>query len=241
MYNKKRLLTGTGASFVVVAIVGLVVLSSGTAYAAPLAGAGGFTVEADEIRSDSFMLYPGVGESSQSQATPVAVVEQKGVEIDGLVLTKQQSVDALPGLEGSMEIVFTSDETVEADQQYIKLTGLSAEEATFNGQVINDQFSEDNDPNEEFQQTAGEAADPEDGFITDINGEAPGMVQEDVKIDMVYLASNEISLPGLEVDVNYNPDGGSGDSADSGGDGEGGDNDSDDDNDSEEDEEENGS
>ncbi|ELY95522.1 DUF6230 family protein [Natrialba taiwanensis] len=200
MYNKKRLLTGTGASFLAVAFVALIVLSSGTAYAAPLA-AGGFTIEADEIRSDEFLLYPGVGESSEAQATPVVVVEQRGVEIDGLVLTKEQSVDNLPGIDGTIEISFTTDETVEADEQYIKLTGLSAEEATFNGQVINDQYSDD--PNQQFQQAAGENAEPEEGLLTDVSGDAPGMVQEDVEIEMVYLASNEISLPGLDVDVEY--------------------------------------
>lgn len=207
MYNRKRLLTGTGASFLIVAMVGLIVLSSGTAYATAMATAGGngFTVEADEIRSDEFLLYPGAGESDEGE-TPVVVVEQRGVEIDGLVLTREQEV---PMMDGTMEIAFTSDETVEADEQYLKLTGLEAEEANFNGQVINAQQSDN--PGEQFEQTAGENAEPEQGRLTNINGEGPGMVQKDVKIDMVYLASNEISLPGLEVDVDYNS-GGSDDS-----------------------------
>ncbi|MFC6769909.1 DUF6230 family protein [Natrinema soli] len=201
MYNKKRLLGGTGASFLVVALVGMIVLSSGTAYAAPLASGSGFTVEADEIRSDEFLLYPSAGENDQGE-TPVVVVEQRGVEIDGLVLTREQEV---PMMDGTMEISFTADETVTADEQYIKLTGLEAENAEFNGQVIDAQSS--NDPEQQFQQTAGENANPEEGRLTDINGEGPGMVQEDVKIDMVYLASNEITLPGLDVGVDYNAGG----------------------------------
>ncbi|PGF16679.1 hypothetical protein CP556_11495 [Natrinema sp. CBA1119] len=201
MYNKKRLLGGTGASFLVVALVGMIVLSSGTAYAAPLASGSGFTVEADEIRSDEFLLYPSAGESDQGE-TPVAVVEQRGVEIDGLVLTREQEV---PMMDGTMEISFTADETVTADEQYIKLTGLDAENAEFNGQIINAQSSEN--PEQQFQQTAGENADPEDGYLTNVSGEAPGMVQEDVEIDMVYLASNEITLPGLDVGVEYNSSG----------------------------------
>lgn len=200
MYNKKRLLTGTGASFLMVALVGLIVVSSGTAYAAPLAGAGGFTVEAEEIRSEEFLLYPGAGEGDEG-TTPVVVVEQRGVEIEEMVLTREQPVDALPGLSGSMVIEFTADETVEADEQYLKMTGQSAEEATFNGQVINAQQSDD--PNEQFQQTAGANSEPEEGQLTDIKGEGPGMVQEDAEIEMVYLASNEITLPGLDVNVSY--------------------------------------
>ncbi|WP_312907530.1 DUF6230 family protein [Natronosalvus caseinilyticus] len=200
MYNKKRLLTGTGASFFVVALVGLIVLSSGTAYAAPLAGAGGFTVEADEIRSEEFLLYPGVGESDEG-TTPVVVVEQRGVEIDGLVLTREQPLDALPGVDGSMMIEFTTDDTVTANEQYLKMTGQSAESATFNGQVINAQQSDD--PNQQFQQTAGDNSDPEEGLLTNVEGEGPGMVQEDAEIDMVYLASDEITLPGLDVNVYY--------------------------------------
>ncbi|MFC7230874.1 DUF6230 family protein [Saliphagus sp. GCM10025308] len=200
MYNKKRLLTGTGASFFVVALVGLIVLSSGTAYAAPLAGAGGFTVEADEIRSEEFLLYPGAGENDEG-TTPVVVVEQRGVEIDGLVLTREQPVDALPGLDGSMMIEFTTDDTVTANEQYLKMSGQSAESATFNGQVINAQQSDD--PNQQFQQTAGDNSNPEEGLLTNVEGEGPGMVQEDAEIDMVYLASDEITLPGLDVNVYY--------------------------------------
>lgn len=206
MYDKRTLLKGTGASCAVVVLVGILVLASGTAYAAPLASAGGFTIEADELRADDFMLYPGVGESSEAQATPVAVIEQRGVEIDGLDLTKEQSVEALPGLSGTVEITFSASDTVTADQQYVKITGQTADTATFNGQVINDQFSEDNNPSEEFQQEAGSIAEPEDGFITDISGGTPGIVLEDTEINAVYLASNEITLPGLEVDLSYNPD-----------------------------------
>ncbi len=201
MYDTKRLAGGTGVSLFVVALVGAVILSSGTAYAAPLASGNGFTVEADEIRSDEFRFYPSAGENDAG-STPVMVAEQRGVEIDGLRLTREQAV---PMMEGTMEISFTADETVEADQQYIKLTGLHAENAKFNGQVINAQPHEN--PERQFVQTAGENADPEDGYLTDIEGESPGMVQEDVEIEMVYLASNEISLPGLSVDLDYNPDG----------------------------------
>lgn len=197
MYNKKRLLAGTGLSFLAVALVGLLVLASGTAYAAPLASGNGFTVEADEIRSEEFLLYPGVGENDEGE-TPVVVVEQRGVEIDGLVLTREQYI---PVLDSTIEISFTSDETVEADEQYIKLTGLSAEEADFNGQVINAQPGDE--PAQQFQQAAGPNADPEQGLLTNISAEGPGMVQEDAEIEMVYLASNEISLPGLDVNIEY--------------------------------------
>lgn len=206
MYNRKRLLTGTGLSLLAVALVGLIVVSSGTAYAAPLAGAGGFTVEADEIQADEFMLYPGVGESDRAESEPVAVAEMRSVEIDGLVLEREQPVDTLPGLDGSMVIQFTADETVEADEQYIHITDLEAEEADFQGQVIGSQYSDD--PAEQFQMEAGENADHEhEGFITDIDGEAPGMHQQNAEIEMSYLASNEISLPGLDVNIEYNGDG----------------------------------
>lgn len=198
MYDIKRLVGGTGVSFLAVALVGLIILSSGTAYAAPLASSNGFTVEADEIRADEFLLYPSSGEDSAG-STPVVVVEQRDVAIDGLRLTREQDV---PMMDGTMEISFTADKTVRADQQYIKLTELDAEKSTFNGQVITAKPSQN--PERQFQQAAGENADPEDGYLTDINGGEPGMVQKDVEIEMVYLASNEISLPGLNVDVEYN-------------------------------------
>lgn len=198
MYDRKRLVGGTGVSFLAVALVGMIVLSSGTAYAAPLASSNGFTVEADEIRADEFLLYPSSGEDSGG-STPVVVVEQRDVAIEGLRLTREQDV---PMMDGTMEISFTAEETVTADQQYIKMTGLDAKKSTFNGQVINAQPSQN--PERQFQQAAGANADPEDGYLTDIEGGEPGMVQKDVTIEMAYLASNEISLPGLNVDVEYN-------------------------------------
>jgi hypothetical protein len=188
-------------SLLVVALVGAIILSSGTAYAAPLASGSGFTVEADEIRADEFRFYPSSGQNDAG-STPVMVAEQRGVEIDGLRLTREQNV---PMMDGSMTISFVADETVKADQQYIKLTQLNAEKATFNGQVINAQPSDN--PEKQFVQTAGENADPEDGYLTNISGSSPGMVQEGADIEMVYLASNEITLPGLTVDLDYDSKG----------------------------------
>lgn len=200
MYDRKRLVGGTGVSFLAVALVGAIVLSSGMAYAAPLGSTNGFTVEADEIRADEFLLYPSSGEDSAG-STPVVVVEQRDVVIEGLTLTRKQDV---PMMDGTMEISFTAEEPVRADQQYIKMTGLHAKKSTFNGQVINAQPSQN--PERQFRMTAGANAKPEDGYLTDINSGTPGMVQKDVTIEMAYLASNEISLPGLNVDVEYNPD-----------------------------------
>ena len=131
MYDKKILAKGTAASFGVVFLVAMLIVSSGMAFAAPLAGIGGFTIKADELRGDDLYLYPGVTDTSERSGIPVATAEFSSVEIDGLELTKE--IKGIPGIGGNGRVVITSTDTVEADSLLVKQSKLQAESSTFNG------------------------------------------------------------------------------------------------------------
>ena len=212
MYDKKILAKGTVASFGVVALVVMLIVSSGMAFAAPLSGIGGFTIKADELRGDDLFLYPGVTDSSERSGLPVAVAEFSSVEIDGLELTKEFT--GMPVIGGNARIVITSTDTVTADSLLVKQSKLTASNSTFNGLLIDEQNSED--PSEQFQQIApstdaqrhrgaDSATSPKSiNLSTQSN---PGIVLQNATIQAHYQAVNEISIPGLTLATEYDANG----------------------------------
>lgn len=220
MYDKRILAAGLAASIGALALIGVLLAASGVAYAVPLAGVGGFTVEAEEIRGEGMYIYPGVEETSESDAQPVAVTELQSTEIEGLVLTKEMDASPLPGVDGTVTFVIESagNQTVETDEQMLKYSELHANESEFSGQVI-DEYNED-DPREQFDITA--PGDAQEGKTVNISGEEPGLVLRDVEITAHYLAVSSISIPDLEYSVEHDPNGNVDDSAEAGGDSGGG-------------------
>lgn len=205
MYNRSLLAKGTTASFAVVALVAVLVLHTGTAYAVPLAGVGGFTVKADEIRGQDAHIYVGADDTSQREAVPMAVTELESSEIEGLQLIKTQSVESFPGLSGNAKVVISGTDTVTTGNQILKATSIEAEEAVLREQVVDE--SPASDPNDRFTIDAqgnaseGETVDP----TTD--SDKPGLVLKNATINAHYLATNRISIPGQTITVAYDPDG----------------------------------
>lgn len=209
MYDKLTFGKSLGASFGVLAVIVLVVLSTSTAFAVPLAGVGGFQVTADKITADSMVIYPGVADTSNQDAYPMAVIEQKNVRISGMKLMKELSVDSVPGLSGDARFVMTTEGTVKAEEQMIKVSQFGADTGTFNQQVI-DETNSDN-PSRAFGIWSGDAAENEDkiedGRIIDIKNDGKAQILENAKINVHYLASNKLIAPGLGVKLQYDSDG----------------------------------
>ena len=212
MYDKKVLAKGTAASFGVVALVAMLIVSSGMAFAVPLAGVGGFTINADELRGDDLYLYPGVTDSSSREGLPVATAEFSAVEIDGLELTKE--VTGLPGIGGNARVVITSTDTVTADSLLVKQSKLQADQSTFNGLLIDEENSDD--ASEQFKQVAPSTAEQRtegvDGgqapkTINLQDASNPGIVLKNASIQAHYQAVNEISIPGLTLAVEHDANG----------------------------------
>lgn len=200
MHDKSRLLKGTGVSIAVLAMIALIVVSTGTAFATSVAGVGGFTIEADEIRIEGLTIYPGTTDTSgQSGDIPAATQEMQSVEIDGLYLNKTQS---LP-MGGQMKMTITATGTVESSEQVLKASYVQAEKATLKGQVIDEQ---NQDPQFSVQSCSNDSF---DGHTIDINPDCSGadVVLENPHIRGHYLATNRIVLPGQKILISWDKDG----------------------------------
>lgn len=209
MYDTRILAAGLATSLGAVALVGVLVVSSGVAYAVPLAGVGGFTIEAEELRGEGMYIYPGVEETSEYDAYPVVVTEMQHAEVRGLRITKEMDASPLPGLDGTMRVVIYSgaNETVEIDQQITKYSRLRAEKSVFSGEVYNEYNEED--PRRQFDITA--PAEPQEGRTVNASGDEPGVVLHDVELQAHYTAASSVDFSKLHIDVEYDEGGADGD------------------------------
>jgi hypothetical protein len=132
-------------------------------------------------------------------------VELRNNRIDGLVLTKNFDLSDFSGsLDGQARFVIESGGTVEANRLLLKTPALEADEATFNGLEISE--SDSDDLEESFEIRA--PSDPMETRQIDLTGGSnPGLELEDADIRATYLATNEITLPGLELRFEFDPDG----------------------------------
>ncbi|WP_335999242.1 DUF6230 family protein [Halorientalis halophila] len=204
MYDKTLLAKSTGVSLGVIAVIGLLFLSTGTALAVPVAGIGGFTIEADRIEGDDLVLYPDVVEESGSDQ-PQTVMELQANRIEGMRLVKRIDFDdvTFDQMDGNMRITIESGGTVETDQIFIQSPGLNATDSTFNGLRMSASDSEDLD--ETFLIEA--PGDPIEGKTVTIDEtDNPGIVMDNAEIHATYLATDQITLPDLEVRVQYDSD-----------------------------------
>lgn len=188
MYNRKRVTRGAGVALAVWGLIGLLIMSTGIAYAVPLAGLGGFDIAASEISADNMLLYPGVGDTSTMEHYPQTVVELEDVEIDGLWLYKTFDLSNTPGVSGQARVLFVSGGTTNAESMVVKSTAFATEgDATFQDFEINEQAS--SDPRAQFDITA-------DGPVT----------LDRPRIKAHYLASGSISLSNTNLMMCYDPD-----------------------------------
>jgi hypothetical protein len=214
MYNRRILAAGLAASIGALALIGVLLAASGVAYAVPLAGIGGFTLEAEEIRGEGMFIYPGVEETSETDAQPVVVNELQSAEIEGLVLTKEIDASAIPGLDGTARIVISQNDnqTVETSETMLKFSHLGARESAFSGQVVREYNADD--PRDSFSLAA--PGEPVSGKTVNITGQEPGLVLKNVEIQAHYMAVESISIPDLDMEFHYDEDGSTDDGSDSG-------------------------
>lgn len=206
-YDRERFGRGLSISILVVVLIVGLVLSTNTAYAMAVAGVGGFTIEADSIESEEAIIYPGSGETAGEGESAQILIEHRNIEIDSLELTKEVDVSSVPGLSGEASLSVTSDETVTADEQMLKVSELNAEESTLSPLVV--QERETDQVEESFDLTAGDAASPEnDTRLTSLDGDSdePGLYIEDAELTAHYLATSTINIPDLGLEIDYDGD-----------------------------------
>lgn len=155
MYDRERIARGAGAAIAVWALVGLVIMSTGVAYAVPLAGVGGFVITADEIRSDTLVLYPGVGDTSERDVYPQALVELRDTRLRGLRAYKDLDLTRTPVFTGELRFLLTNRGTLRGESILLKSSALEAEDATFDDFAIEDEATGDVRTSFEISSTGG--------------------------------------------------------------------------------------
>jgi hypothetical protein len=205
MYDKKLLAKSTGASLGVVAIIGLVFLSTGTAFALPISGIGGFLIQADRIEGDDLLLYPGLADGSERENYPHAIVEIRDQEIEGLRLSKTFDLSDYTGVvDGRARLVIESDgDPVTINQLFLKTPELNADEAQFSGLEISENDSGDFE--ESFSIEAPSDM-PETRSLDFEETDDPGIVLDDAEIRATYLTTDEITLPNLALSFQLDTD-----------------------------------
>jgi len=212
MYDKSILAKSTGASLGVVAIVGMLFLSTGTAFAAPISGIGGFKIQADRIEGDDFILYPGSGDAENISAYPQGIVELGGVEIQNLKLIKRFNLNQYGIADGNARLVIeagTGADNVTSGQLLLKTPELEADKAKFSGLTIDEDQNSNikqvltlSAPNAPDTSASGELpGGPRQ--VTLSGGSNPGLQLRGANIRATYLATNEITLPQLALEVQF--------------------------------------
>jgi hypothetical protein len=206
MYDKSILAKSTGASLGVVAIVGMLFLSTGTAFAAPISGIGGFVINADGIEGDDLILYPGDADAENASQYPQGVVELSAVEIESLELVKEFNLDQY-GLSGNARIVISAGnngQNATASSLLLKTPQLSADSATFSGLTIDE--TQSSNIAQVLTLRAPNTPSVTTREVSLSGGSNPGLQLHNPSIRATYLATNEITLPSLGLEVQFDPD-----------------------------------
>lgn len=189
MYNRKRIARSAGAAVAVWALIGLLVMSSGVAYAVPLAGLGGFNIAASSISASNLVMYPGAGDTSTMDRYPMTVAELQNVRIRDLWLYKTINLGRTPGLSGTARVYFVTSGTSRADNILVKSSALATDgHATFHDFAVQEHAS----------------SDPRGQFAITSNGP---VTLERPRINAHYLTSSSISISNTYLAMCYDPDG----------------------------------
>ncbi|RXK46279.1 PKD domain-containing protein [Halorientalis pallida] len=194
MYDRKRIARGAGTAVATWALIGLLIMSTGVAYALPLAGVGGFNITASEITADDLVLYPGVGNTDSEENFPQTVVQLSNTDIQQFALTKDLDLGSVPmsPLPGTLRIKFLSPDGTDGGDVLVKSTALGADKATFTNFVTNDTNASD---------ARGRWRIRSDGPVT-----LEGDDRNGVRIRAHYLAADRISITDLRFFACYDVD-----------------------------------
>jgi len=174
-YRKKWFWTSLTISFTLLLVVLSGVYAGGVAMAVPIAGVGGFQIEADQIKISNFKLLPTVGESSEKKSIP-QVATQMDAKIKGLKLYKDLDI---PG-QGKIRVMVTASREVVSNGMVLDMSKLTGDHQ-FQKLKIHENHSQD--------------------FRQKFDMSAPSLVLKDPKIRGHYLFNNSISLPGMKLEL----------------------------------------
>ncbi|RJQ26015.1 MAG: hypothetical protein C4589_10410 [Peptococcaceae bacterium] len=184
--DRRRFALVAGLQIAVLAVIIVVFMVNGVALAAfPIAGIGGFVIEADQVIGEGFSLYPIVGETAEQGDSPQAAVDLGKATIIGLRLSKE-----LPVAGRTAKVVITSSGNVVGSGVKLRVTGITADNASFEGL----------DAEEHYGDYSGDGkVDASDK----IDLKAPNVVLENTAINGHALFATTIVIPGMGLDLQF--------------------------------------
>ncbi|MBX6396217.1 MAG: hypothetical protein IRY98_11075, partial [Alicyclobacillaceae bacterium] len=146
----------------------------------PVAGIGGFFIEADEIDIQNFKMLPKIGATSETSAFP----QGEGANFDAVIKGMKMYKDVdIPG-QGKVRVLITAAQDVKASGLTLDLSRLDCD-----GDFSKMEVAEHN------------SSDPMQKFSLG----AATMVLKKPVIQGHYLYANSISLPGMVMQFQLNP------------------------------------
>lgn len=212
MYRKRVLATVVGLNLAAVALILLIILSSGVGSAALIGGVGGFTVEASTIEADNVLIYVDSGSVTGTNVDryPLLHLELDSVTISDLKLTKRVQDPLGQGGEARLIVVQQVGSQAELGQTLLKTSSFNASGSTFRGLQIRETATAD--ASRKLNVTAGNNASDLDNIgpptaqeIT-IGGPGPneaGVTITKANIKTHYLVAESLNLDNLVVAVEY--------------------------------------
>lgn len=206
-YNRRRVGQGIGLLVALWAAAMMLMLSTGVALSVPPAE-GGYMLQADSVQGETFRLYAGQTDSTQSDQLTAAVNEIGEISSRNLRILKRLSLDNLPGVNGYLRVgIAAGSANANSGTLTLKAQTITADQLRLRGSVIDEDYGADV-PNR-FVVYAGD--NPEAVVEKDVNiepaGDQDAFEATNLRTRAYYVNADELQLSNLNLVVAYDPDG----------------------------------
>lgn len=223
--NRRLFKRSAGISFMVLVALLTLLVATGTVFAtAPIAGVGGFVIEADSIDGSDFELIPaltstntgnGVAQSQTSipneyqKVYPAAQVWLGSASIDGLNLWKNISLEAIAGAFGIPNVSYVKVEigasgTVTGSELTMNATDIVADDAAFTDMIMMENLPTEHPNHLTDMQTSTTTTDifgEEINTGVQIGMSAGTMSMTNGVINTHYMKAASMDIPGMTLQL----------------------------------------
>ncbi|MFB6166117.1 MAG: hypothetical protein ABEJ31_13230 [Haloarculaceae archaeon] len=184
----------------------VVVVATGTVYAFPIAGVGGFYVNATSMDGHDMVLYPTMARTSNQSSYPQGVIELSSGNITGLEISKTMNLSDFTDVNamGTIRLQITATKTDIDAPMLLRASSINASQANFSGLAL--QESNTNTLKSAPGPINMTAPNTVTGRSVSIAGKNPGIEMKDMAIQTHYLVNQDISLHGMKLQFMYDTD-----------------------------------
>lgn len=189
-----------------VAAVVILTVATGAVYAFPIAGIGGFYVNATSMTGNDMHLYPTVAPTSGKDAYPQGVIELSSGSITELEITKTMNLSEYTDVSaaGTVRVRINASSTNVKGPMLLRASSIEAEQANFSGLAMQESSTSTmKSAPGPFNMTAPNTV---VGRSITVHGSNPGIEMQNMSIQAHYLVNEDITLNGMKMQFMYDPD-----------------------------------